>query len=284
MSTVNRLSAAIAKARARDSAAPRPPPGGVSRLPLPAVETAWAGLRAHVPNARHLARNRIVAGQGGDAAMPFDILRTRLLREMRTQGWRRVAITSPDAGCGKSTLAANLALSLARQSELRCLLVEMDLRRPTLARLFGIDPAPQFSEALRSPAADRAPARVDAPPAAPVLERLVRIGDNLALAVSARPEPAAGELLQSRGLVGVLETLERELAPGVTVFDLPPMLRSDDTLGFLDKVDCALLVVEAEVTPVQQIDMCEQELARGTAVLGVVVNKLRHVEAPYGYG
>jgi len=63
------------------------------------------------------------------------------------------------------------------------------------------------------------------------------------------------------------------------------MLRGDDTLAFLDKVDCTLLVVEAEVTPVADVDRCEQELAQNNNVLGVVMNKLRHHEGGgYGYG
>ena len=51
--------------------------------------------------------------------MPFDQMRTRLLQQMRANGWHRVAITSPTPGCGKSTIALNLALSLSRQSDLR---------------------------------------------------------------------------------------------------------------------------------------------------------------------
>ena len=266
---VNRISAAIAKARARGEA-PERNDGRVTRLPLPAADEAWAGLRPHVPNARHLARNRIVTLEGGDAAMPFDILRTRMLKEMRSHGWRRVAITSPDAGCGKTTLAANLALSLARQTELRALLVEIDLRRPALAGLLGVERPPQFSQVL---AGEGDP-----------LQALLRIGPNLALGLNAAPVRGATELLQNPRLVEVLKRLEKTLAPGLMLFDLPPMLRGDDTLAFLDKVDCALLVVEAEVSTLQTVDQCEQELSRGTNVLGVVLNKMRHGEVAYGYG
>ena len=266
---VNRISAAIAKARARSEGA-QTPGGRVSRLPLPAADEAWAGLPVHVTNARHLARNRIVTLEAGDAAMPFDVLRTRMLKEMRSHGWRRIAITSPDAGCGKSTLAANLALSLARQTELRSVLIELDLRRPSLAGLFGVARPAQFARALTG--------EIEA------VEALQRIGPNLALGLNARAVKGATELLQAPGVAGMLDRMERLLGPAVMLFDLPPMLRGDDTLAFLDKVDCGLLVVEAEVTPIQDVDRCEQELARGTTVLGVVLNKLRHVEASYGYG
>lgn len=280
---VNRITTAMEKARARAErrdagagsgagSAPGagPETGAVARLPLPAADEAWAALPAHVPNARHLARNLIVTREAGDAAMPFDILRTRMLKEMRAHGWRRVAITSPDAGCGKSTLAANLALSFARQSELRSLLLEVDLRRPALAQLLGLTDPPPFARALSGEIAPEA--------------ALTRIGANLGVGVSTGALRGATEVLQHRRVGEVLERIEQRLAPAVVLFDLPPLLRSDDAIAFLDKVDCALLVVEAEVTPLQQIDLCEQELARNTAVLGVVINKLQHTERPYGYG
>ena len=286
---VNRITAAMEKARARaelrdagsgavSGSGPESGPatktatgtGAVARLPLPAVDEAWAALPAHVPNARHLARNLIVTREAGDAAMPFDILRTRMLKEMRSHGWRRVAITSPDAGCGKSTLAANLALSFARQSELRSLLLEVDLRRPSLAQLLGLTDPPPFARALAGEIAPEA--------------ALTRIGSNLAVGAGTAPVRGATEMLQHQCVGEVLERIEQRLAPAVMLFDLPPLMRSDDAIAFLDKVDCALLVVEAEVTPLQDIDLSEQELARNTAVLGVVINKLQHNERPYGYG
>jgi len=67
------------------------------------------------------------------------------------------------------------------------------------------------------------------------------------------------------------------------IFDTPPLLVSDDTLGFLDQVDCVLLVAEAEATTIDEIDNCEQELAARSNVLGVVLNKCRYMGKGYGY-
>ncbi len=87
-----------------------------------------------------LARNHIVAASAGKDAVPFDLMRTRLLQQMRANQWRRVAITSPGPACGKSTIALNLAMSLARQPDLRTVLAEMDMRRPSLSRMLGCAP------------------------------------------------------------------------------------------------------------------------------------------------
>ncbi len=270
---MEKIQSAIAKARASRQA-PRnlsDPAAKLTRVTPPAVQEAWDGIEAVTLNPRELQRNRVFTLNACDQSTSFDMLRTRMLRQMRAEGWRRVAVTSPDQGCGKSTITANLALSLARQADLRTLVIDLDLRLPALARVLGIANPPQFSEAL---AGDAAPE-----------ERLRRVGDNLCLALNGAAVRGSAELLQRAEVAHVLDRIERALAPSVTLFDMPPMLRGDDTLAFLDKVDCAMLVVEAEVTPVADVDRCEQELGQNTNVLGVVLNKLRHTESgSYGYG
>lgn len=271
---MEKIQSAIAKARASRNA-----PRGLSdtqapaatRATPPAVQEAWDRIAQITLNPRDLQRNRVFTLQACNEAMPFDVLRTRMLRQMRAEGWRRVAITSPDKGCGKSTITANLALSLARQAELRTLVIDMDMRLPALARVLGVAQPPQFSDTLLGRAAPE--------------DTLRRIGDNLCVALNASPVRGSSELLQGREVSAVLDRLNKALQPSVMLFDMPPMLRGDDMLAFLDKVDCALLVVEADVTPMADVDRCEQELAANGNVLGVVLNKMRHDDgAGYGYG
>ena len=57
----------------------------------------------------------------------------------------------------------------------------------------------------------------------------------------------------------------------------------DDVLAFLPNVDCALLVLAAEESPVAEADICEYELAQRTNVLGTVLNKCRYAQEKYGY-
>jgi Mrp family chromosome partitioning ATPase len=56
------------------------------------------------------------------------------------------------------------------------------------------------------------------------------------------------------------------------------MLDSDDAMGFLDQVDCVLLVAAAGQTSLREIDVCEQDLSAQTNVLGVVLNKCRYMD------
>ena len=264
---MDRIQSAIAKARAARGDRGVPVAGPRT---APAHAAAWAALPAFAPDPATLARNRVVAAEGSTPAMPFDILRTRMLREMAQQGWKRVAITSPDAGCGKSTLSANLALSLSRHAETRTILGELDLRRPSLAKMLGVTAPVRFGEGLGGVVG--------------LEDQLLRIGDNLAIGVNCAPVAQSSELLRSGATARGVDKLARTYDPDIILFDLPPALRTDDALAFLDHVDCVLIVAEAEVTTRQAIDLCEREVARHKTVLGVVLNKARHVEQAYGYG
>ena len=87
-----------------------------------AALAAWDRLARPTLDPRHLAQTRIVAqDKRGKLHAPFDMLRARILRRMRANGWRSIAITSPTPGCGKTTVALNLGFSLARRIDGRVL-------------------------------------------------------------------------------------------------------------------------------------------------------------------
>ncbi|WP_096788002.1 CpsD/CapB family tyrosine-protein kinase [Rhodobacter sp. CZR27] len=273
---MERIQSAIAKARAARSASGTPsdrPPAFFSRpqaSDAARIAEAWEALPQVAPEAGQLARHHIVATRGGRETAAFDVMRTKLLHQMRAQGWRRVAITSPGAGCGKSTIALNLAFSLARQPELRVLLAEIDLRRPSLARMLGLREKHGFAEVLQGSA------RFE--------DNAVRIGTNLAIATNRAPFRNPAELLQGASVPAVLSEIESRYAPDVVIFDMPPLLVSDETMAFAGQVHCALLIAAAESTSASEVDVCEQELAGQTNVLGVVLNKCRFMGPDHGYG
>ena len=105
------------------------------------ADAAWERLRTVTLDRRHLTRHRVIAADRVDPAhVAFDVLRTRLLQTLRARGWRRVAITSPTQGCGKTFVAANLAFSLSRRASCRTVLLDLDLRIPSLAAVLGVAP------------------------------------------------------------------------------------------------------------------------------------------------
>jgi Mrp family chromosome partitioning ATPase len=196
-------------------------------------------------------------------------MRTKILQTMRANGWRRLAITSPTPACGKSTVALNLAFSFARQPDVRLILTELDLRRPSLGRLLNSTHETGIEDVLRG--------------TLPFSEQALRYGDNLALSLARRPVRDAAELFQADKAAQVLAGIEADYAPDLMIFDTPPMLASDDVMAISAHIDCALIVAGAENTTIKQIDVCERDLAAQTNVMGVVLNKCRFIEEEQSY-
>ena len=87
-----------------------------------------------------LLENRMVALDYSDInAKRFQVLRTKVLQQMRKRNWNTLAISSPSNGAGKSLIAANLAISIAQEGNQTALLVDMNLNNPTIHKYFGLD-------------------------------------------------------------------------------------------------------------------------------------------------
>lgn len=292
---MERLQAAIAKARAarelRDaSVVPEGEVEGRKPVPaqIPATASDQAGAVGDAP-LREGPRPVLVAGDDADEwntlpeakiseqvlidhrilstvgrsaeAMEFDRLRTRVQQRMQANGWTRMAITSPGPACGKSTIALNLGFGLARQEDARIMLLEMDMRRPSIGRILGLRTETDFSQVLagKSNASDN----------------LIRARDNLVIGMTQHVANSA-ELLQSASAATILDEVSSRYQPSMMIFDMPPFRVSDDVLSFAGKVDCVLIVAAAGQTSMEELDECERELAAQTQVLGVVLNKCRY--------
>ena len=274
---MEKIQSAIAKARAartdaRSGERPALAPRADEIRPddVAGVSARWAALPSFEPDPALLSAGHIVAGVRGPGTALFDQMRTRLLQQMRANNWRRVAITSPDAACGKSTIALNLAMGLARQPDLRIFLAEMDMRRPSLARILGLGGKQNFARVLEG--------------RDPFAAHTIRIGENLAISTCHAPHRHSAELLQSPTVPEVLDEIEAEYDPSISIFDLPPVFASDDTMAVMGKMDCVLILAAAESTKIKEIDRCERELATQTNIMGVVLNKCRYIdEEVYGY-
>lgn len=272
---MERLEAALAKARAaRQQALVEPPNPGAEPLVLqpenPSEKPDWSVLPELKVNRRTINRGRLSALKGARDATPYDMLRARLLHQLKEKEMHRLAVTSPNTGCGKTTICLNLAFSLARHTDLRVLLMDFDMRRPSIARVMRQNKAGDISQLLNGETG--------------FADHAMRYGDNLAICMNQRPVPRSAELLQSQRARDNLEALLRKWAPDIVIFDMPPMQGNDDTLGFIDRVDGVLLVAAAESTTISQIDVCERELSALTNVVGTVLNKCRYPDAEAGYG
>lgn len=266
---VERLKQAIEKARQSrlaDGDAPAAPVTAVSHTPpsRDAGEAGAAAAMAALPEAAVdpalLRRERIIAfDRDAPATAAFDLLRTRLLQACAQKGWRRIGVTSPHKACGKTVVSLNLGYSIARQPATRLVLLDMDLRAPTLARRLGLRGERRIVKLLDG----------ETPPEA----YLERLGERFAFAANTRPDPLSAERLQDPAVRPTLTRIEALFGPTVMLFDLPPLLMSDDALGFADKIDAFVLVAAAGTTTSSEIEECLRLIGDATPFLGLVLNK-----------
>ena len=267
---MEKLQTAIEKARVQRQGNARPKAAPAVEAPASEVVDRWTALKpAKIPE-HALRRNLLVSQAGGRDAGPFDMLRTRIQQQARANGWKRIAMVSPYSGSGKTTLTANLLFSFGRQSELRTMVLDLDLRRPSLARILEQNCSHTMADVLQGRVA--------------FADHGLRYGHNVALGLNRGSVEASAEILQTQKTREALDMLEADYEPDFVLFDMPPMHTADDNIGFLNNVDCAVLLAEAERTTIKEIDVAERQVAELTNVMGIVLNKSRYADSAYGYG
>ena len=249
--------------------------GGPSGTPAPSqgipadLSPAWERLKTFQPDFRRLDRNRVfMAARKDPVCGAIDMLRTRLRRAMSDRGWTRLGITSPNKGCGKTFLSCNLAFSFARERAFRTLLIDMDLRRPSVGQILGMDDAPWAGDMIGAPEK--------------VIEGLLRIDQGLAVLANDRPVPASAEFLQDPLMTQALAGLRTALAPDLILYDLPPILACDDVLAFQDELDGILLVARGGLTTSEEIRQVERLIEDKLPLVAVVFNEAEDASSePY---
>lgn len=262
---MEKLQAALEKARTRresikhPAAAPRAAASG--KATGSRVEQLWSNLKEIEPVGRALNHHHVVAQEAGQKATPFDILRTKVLLQMRENGWKRLAITSPMPQSGKTTMACNLALGLGRQGGLNTMLFDLDLQDPSVSDFLGHRPEAHIADMLAGDI--------------PFGEQAVRVGERVAVSMANRRETDATRVLLADRTLDTLNVIQSNYDPDIMIFDTPSILVGDNTRAFLKNVDCALIVARANSTKYGHFDACEREIAEYTNVLGVVLNAFR---------
>jgi len=208
---------------------------------------------------RHSSRVSLLTNRVTQTAEAFRVVRTHLTLSKAFGAQRRVLVTSVSPGEGKSTITANLAATLAENGS-SVLVVDADLRRPTLNEAFELPRAPGLSDLILG--------TVELAPAS----RSTQIaGLSLLPCGSEATNPA--EIL---GTTGVREMLSRACSIYDWVLvDSPPVLAVADATILSPAVDGIVLVVESGRTPAAALREAEERL-RSVAgrIVGVVLNKV----------
>jgi capsular exopolysaccharide synthesis family protein len=239
-----------------------PPPAPIA-APAPAAREAGRAAAGELDR-------RLVAAYAPQsiAAEQFRSLRTRIRNAETGRALRSIVITSPNKGDGKSLTAANLALTMAQEFQQRVLLIDADLRRPTLARLFGIDEGPGLSDALMG--------GVDPDDALVMLPQ-----QHLCVLPAGAVPSHPAELLGSTAMRRLLDTLRTRFDR--ILIDMPPVAPLADVSIVSGMVDGLLMIVRAGVTPKPAIERALSGL-EPSKILGLVLNDAGEDGHGYGYG
>ena len=211
-----------------------------------------------------LNENRIINGsENNEIVSAYKMLRTQLLQKMNENQWNALALTSPSSGAGCSLTSINLAISLAMEVRHTVLLVDFNLRKPGLHKLFGFEPKCGLSDYLLHNT--------------PLEEILVNPGyEGVVMLPGNQPLLNSSETLSSPKLVQLVEELKNRYPSRMVLFDLPPILTSDDALAFSPYTDAFLLTLEEGKTQKTELEN-SLRLLKDVEVIGTVINKSKEI-------
>jgi len=273
---MERIKQAIEKARQQTGqhSTPVPPPpvaASVTNQGPEIGEIRYSHTQVVKLDPEHLERNRIVAyNKSSTMGWAFDLLRTQVLQKMDENGWRTLAIVSPTPEAGKTMVAINLAMSIAHHTSKSALLVDFDLRRPKIGSYLGLPMAKSLNDLLEGQAE--------------MQDILVNLGlPRLVVLPTKKPVPHSSETLSSGKIHNLITEMRDRYDSRIVIFDLPPLLNSDDAISVLPKMDCVLMVVGNGMSTRQEIEDSMRHLSEDRLV-GTVLNKAEVDRKVYYYG
>ena len=226
---------------------------------------------------KSLAKDRgIFAFDSADfRSRTFNLLRTRILKSMRAQGWRKLGIVSATPGAGKSFISLNLAGGLSRTADLQVVLLDLDLRKSTIAKTLGLDVSAGVSDFLEGRMA-----RIEDMAGRLVGERLVIVPSR-----DTDQPSSSSELLASEKMKELVEWIDHRTGDALFICDMPPALANDDAAIIASHLDAFILVIDEGMTTKKQIKDTRNLLAPAV-MAGSVLNRYRGglIGDDYGYG
>ncbi|HDQ41830.1 MAG TPA: tyrosine-protein kinase family protein [Desulfonatronum sp.] len=180
-------------------------------------------------------------------------------------------ITSAMIGEGKTTTALNLAISLAQEYDHTVLLIDADLRKPSIGRYLDLGPKPGLTECLLDNAA--------------VPDLLIKTGiGKLVILPAGRVASNRGELFSSRKMRDLVQEMKHRYADRYIIIDTPPVLPFAETRTLSGIVDSVVMVVKSGLSTLENIQDATEAM-RGANILGLVYNHARpdSLSSSYSY-
>lgn len=186
-------------------------------------------------------------------------IRTHIFHMPDGERKRVIMVTSSLPSEGKSLIASNLAIAIAKGEDQHVLLVECDLRRPALQNLFNYPPTPGVSEIIQGKKS--------------IADCLIKTPiEKLTLLSSAKEPPAnPSELLESKSLAPIIDELSQRYPDRFIIIDTPPVQATVDPKIIAEHVEGIIFVARYRYTRVNEFKMSLAMLPR-EKILGIVLN------------
>jgi protein-tyrosine kinase len=216
----------------------------------------------------HDGERIVTPGCAGKIGVPYKMLRTQVLKRLDQLNANTLAILGATSGAGKTLTAINLAIAIAADSGRTALLIDFDLRNPSIHRRFGFTPEIGIEDCLRHHK------YVD--------EAMIKVEgyDRLTIIPAKERSVDSSELLRSQRTADLVAEMRQRYANRVLIFDLPPVLQADDALAFSHDVQAGLLVVGETRTRREDVTRSIELLSELT-IIGTVLNGSRERVDPY---
>ncbi len=226
-------------------------------------ETSPEALRKVNIGTEILTNNRIVAALKNDPrAGLFKTLRNKVLQKMRAFDWNIVALSSPMNGMGKSLMSINLAVSIALDANYSAILVDLDMRNPSVHRYFGLSPQYGLSDYFEHDI------DLDDLFIHPNLDSLVILPAGKAIS------QASVSIIFPK-MLNLISELNNRYPDRIVVINLPPLLNTDDAQVLIPIVDTCILVVAEQQTTQDEIKRSLQIIGN-KKYFGTILNKSAH--------
>jgi protein-tyrosine kinase len=273
---VSRIEEALKKLRAT----------GATRARAPSEQETHAIGRSAVPLARkkkvavegekyHVSQEALIQGgllapldQAASVADEFRRIKRPLIANAVAKGQTAgthqnvIMIASGLPGAGKTFCSVNLAVSISLERELNVLLVDADVAKPHISRVFGLEDAPGLIDLLLEETGS-------------VSDMLVRTDLNdIQILPAGRKHPQATELLASERMSAVVKELATRYADRIVLLDSPPLLITSEAQALAGQVGQIALVIEAGQTTKQSLEQTIETLATDKAI-NILLNKTR---------
>jgi protein-tyrosine kinase len=234
---------------------------GTIEQPHTPIRPAYTQTRKCVIDQLLMRKNRIISVCTEDEADRIKILRTQIINTLRDGEKNTLLVTSANHQEGKTLTAINLAISFSHQTNKTVLLVDADIRKPSVHDFLGLGVHPGLSDYLSGRAG--------------ISDLLVNPGmDRIVILPGGKPMRNSAELLASPRMTQLFEDIKQKYPERFIIFDGAPVLKSADSLVFSNFIESILIVVEAEKTRRDDLKRVF-EMLKDKPIIGTVLNKVQ---------